>query len=107
MIWSNVRTVYAKELRDALRDRRAVISMFVVPTLVMPLLLLTAGAVMAKIVKKAQDEASPVAIVGGAIVPLLTGVIADVSASLAVALVLPALCYAIIAAFGLYARRPA
>lgn len=66
MIWSNVRTVYAKELRDALRDRRAVISMFVVPTLVMPLLLLTAGAVMAKIVKKAQDEASPVAIVGGA-----------------------------------------
>jgi MFS transporter, FHS family, L-fucose permease len=48
-----------------------------------------------------------VAIVGGAVVPLLTGVIADVTGSLALALVLPALCYAVIAAFGVYARRPA
>ena len=48
-----------------------------------------------------------VAIFGGAVVPLLTGIIADVSGSLAVALVLPALCYAVIAAFGVYARRPA
>jgi len=66
MFWSNVRTVYGKELRDALRDRRSVISMFVVPTLVMPLLLLTAGMIMAKVVKKAQDEASAIVIVGGA-----------------------------------------
>ena len=66
MFWSNVWTVYAKEVRDALRDRRAVISMFVVPTLVMPLLMLTAGAIMAKVVKKAQDEAARIAIVGGA-----------------------------------------
>lgn len=66
MFWSNVWTVYAKELRDSLRDRRAVISMFVVPTLVIPLLMLTAGAVMAKVVKKAQAEASPIVIVGGA-----------------------------------------
>lgn len=48
-----------------------------------------------------------VAIVGGAIVPLLTGVIADVSGSLTVALILPVLCYAVIAGFGIYARRPA
>ncbi len=48
-----------------------------------------------------------VAIVGGAVIPLLTGVIADVTASLALALVLPMACYAIIAGFGLYARRPA
>ncbi|MFT3829786.1 MAG: ABC transporter permease [Opitutaceae bacterium] len=65
MFWSHVWTVFTKELRDSLRDRRAVISMFVVPTLVMPLLLLTAGAVMAKIVKKAQGEASPVVVIGG------------------------------------------
>jgi sodium transport system permease protein len=71
MFWSHVWTVFTKELRDSLRDRRAVISMFVVPTLVMPLLLLTAGAVMAKIVKKAQDEASPVVVVGGADSPEL------------------------------------
>jgi len=48
-----------------------------------------------------------VAIFGGAVVPLLTGVLADVTGSLGSALILPALCYAIIAAFGWYARRPA
>ena len=48
-----------------------------------------------------------VAIVGGAVIPLLTGIIADVTGSLATALVLPMICYAIIAGFGIYARRPA
>ena len=48
-----------------------------------------------------------VAIFGGAVVPLVTGVIADVSGSLAIAMALPALCYVLIAAFGWYARRPA
>jgi MFS transporter, FHS family, L-fucose permease len=47
-----------------------------------------------------------VAIVGGAVVPLLTGVIADLTSSLALALVLPMACYAVIAAFGIYARKP-
>ena len=47
-----------------------------------------------------------VAIVGGAVIPPLTGHLADLS-SLRVALYLPALCYAVIALFGLYARRPA
>jgi FHS family L-fucose permease-like MFS transporter len=46
------------------------------------------------------------AIVGGAVVPPLTGHLADISGSLSVALALPAFCYAMIAAFGLYARRP-
>ncbi|MFS0738651.1 sugar MFS transporter [Sphingomonas sp. 1P06PA] len=46
------------------------------------------------------------AIVGGAIVPLLTGVTID-AVGLRTALIVPALCYAIICAFGLYARRPA
>jgi MFS transporter, FHS family, L-fucose permease len=48
-----------------------------------------------------------VAIFGGAVVPLLTGAIADMSGSLAVSLILPAICYAVIAGFGIYARRPA
>jgi MFS transporter, FHS family, L-fucose permease len=48
-----------------------------------------------------------VAIVGGAVIPLLTGIIADLTSSLAWAFVLPMICYAIIAAFGIYARRPA
>ena len=48
-----------------------------------------------------------VAICGGAIVPLAFGAIADTSGSLSVALALPATCYAIIAGFGIFARRPA
>ena len=48
-----------------------------------------------------------VAIFGGAVVPLLTGMIADATGSLAASFVLPALCYAVIAMFGWYARRPA
>ena len=48
-----------------------------------------------------------VAIVGGAVVPLLTGIIADLTSSLAIAFILPMACYAVIAGFGLYARRPA
>jgi FHS family L-fucose permease-like MFS transporter len=43
------------------------------------------------------------AIVGGAIIPPLTGLIADAT-SLSFSMLLPALCYAIIVAFGIYAR---
>jgi FHS family L-fucose permease-like MFS transporter len=45
------------------------------------------------------------AIVGGAVVPYLTGRVADVT-GLKLALWVPAVCYAIIVAFGIYARRP-
>lgn len=46
-----------------------------------------------------------VAIVGGAIVPLLMGHTADI-AGLKMSLVVPAVCYAAILLFGVYARRP-
>jgi FHS family L-fucose permease-like MFS transporter len=45
------------------------------------------------------------AIVGGAIVPLLTGHAAD-AVGLKLALMVPALCYAVILCFGVFARRP-
>jgi FHS family L-fucose permease-like MFS transporter len=45
-----------------------------------------------------------VAIVGGAIVPPLTGAVADLI-GLKLALFVPALCYAVIVAYGIYARR--
>ena len=48
-----------------------------------------------------------VAIFGGAVVPLLFGILADTTGSLPLALTLPAICYAIIASFGLFARKPA
>lgn len=47
-----------------------------------------------------------VAIVGGAIVPLLTGHVADLT-GLRFALAVPALCYAFILIYGIYARHPA
>lgn len=46
------------------------------------------------------------AIVGGAVIPLLTGAIADAT-SLAMALTLPAACYLLIAIYGWSARNPA
>jgi FHS family L-fucose permease-like MFS transporter len=46
-----------------------------------------------------------VAIVGGAVVPPLTGLVADL-ADLRVSLLVPALCYAVIVVYGIYARRP-
>jgi len=48
-----------------------------------------------------------VAIFGGALVPLLTGLIADATGSLSVGLFLPAVCYGVIAYFGWFARRSA
>lgn len=58
--------------------------------------------------KRAADGSGiiNVAIAGGAVVPALYGWMADHS-SLRAALVLPIACYAIIAAYGIYARRPA
>jgi FHS family L-fucose permease-like MFS transporter len=47
-----------------------------------------------------------VAIFGGAVIPLLTGVMADATGNLTAALTLPALCYVVIAGFGWFARRP-
>jgi MFS transporter, FHS family, L-fucose permease len=47
-----------------------------------------------------------VAIVGGAVIPPLTGHIADVF-SLRTALIVPAICHMGILAYGIYARRPA
>jgi len=46
-----------------------------------------------------------VAIFGGAVVPLATGALADISGSLAAALLLPAACYGVIAAYGIYCGR--
>ncbi|OAM89824.1 ABC transporter permease [Termitidicoccus mucosus] len=62
--WRNIFTVFRKELTDTLRDRRSLISMFVVPTVVMPVLMLGIGVVSVKVVSKAHDEAPSVMVVG-------------------------------------------
>lgn len=45
------------------------------------------------------------AIVGGAVIPPLTGYMADSSGSLSIAMTLPAVCYAVICGYGLYAKQ--
>lgn len=60
----DVLTIYGKELRDTLRDRRTLVSMIVVPTLAMPALFLLVGLVAARAVKQAQAEVPAVMILG-------------------------------------------
>ncbi|MGA2691219.1 MAG: ABC transporter permease [Opitutaceae bacterium] len=66
MSWRTIGTVYAKELRDTLRDRRTLISMIVVPTLFMPALILGMGKVASVVVAKAKEEVPRIMVIGGA-----------------------------------------
>ena len=75
MNWIHIVTVYLKELKDSLRDRRTLISMIVVPTLLMPVIMFSAGTVVSKVVKKAQDEATSLVIVGGTDSPVVMAAI--------------------------------
>jgi FHS family L-fucose permease-like MFS transporter len=61
-----------------------------------------------KLGSKAADGSGiiNVAIAGGAVIPAIYGALAD-QIGLAPALAIPAVCYAIIAGFGIFARRPA
>lgn len=77
MKWNFILTIYLKELKDSLRDRRTLISMIVIPTFLIPALIFGAIYVMTKVIKKAQDEASPIVILGGVDSP---GVVAALKA---------------------------
>jgi sodium transport system permease protein len=72
----NILTVYLKELRDTLRDRRTLISMIVVPTLIIPGILLLAGVVSARIVNRARAEIPAVMILDGADSPAVRAALA-------------------------------
>lgn len=65
MHWNHIVTVYLKELKDSLRDRRTLISMIVVPALIMPVLMLGVGTIMSKVMKKAKEEVPSVMLLGG------------------------------------------
>jgi sodium transport system permease protein len=70
--------IYAKELRDLLRDRRTVFSIIVFPTLVMPVLMFGFGTIATRIISKARQEIPRIMVVGGADSP---GVRAELEAS--------------------------
>lgn len=65
MRWQNILIVYAKELRDMLRDRRTLMSMIIVPTLLMPGITIVTIAVSARAAARARSEVPKVIILGG------------------------------------------
>ncbi len=65
MKWRNIITVYLKELKDSLRDRRTLLSTILIPSLVIPLLSLGVGKVATVVIKSAQEEVPVVAVLGG------------------------------------------
>ncbi|MDR1010908.1 MAG: ABC transporter permease [Opitutaceae bacterium] len=71
MNWRQIHTVYRKELTDTLRDRRSLISMFVVPIVLIPALMFGMFAMTYKSVRKAYEEIPTVMLVGGAESPRL------------------------------------
>ncbi|GAB1488256.1 hypothetical protein MASR2M8_07010 [Opitutaceae bacterium] len=62
----NILTVYFKELRDTLRDRRTIITMFVIPTVIIPVIIFGFGSVATKVVRQARSETPSVMILGAA-----------------------------------------
>jgi sodium transport system permease protein len=65
MNWTHITTVYLKELKDSLRDRRTLISTIVIPTLVMPLMFFGVGKLMSNVMTKAREDIPTVALLGG------------------------------------------
>ena len=65
MNWNNITTVYLKELKDSLRDRRTLISTIVIPTLVMPLMFFGVGKMMSNVMTKTREDIPTVALLGG------------------------------------------
>jgi sodium transport system permease protein len=84
MNWNNIVTIYVKELRDSLRDRRTLISVILIPTLLMPLMTFGFGKVAVSVIGKAREEIPTVAILGGEDSP---GVVAKLKESKAIRVV--------------------
>jgi sodium transport system permease protein len=75
MNWNAICTVYFKELKDSLRDKRTLITTIVIPVLVIPAMMFGAGFVMKKVITKAKSETTTVMIVGGEDSPKLVDAI--------------------------------
>lgn len=61
----NIGIVYRKELTEALRDRRTLITTFLVPLVLFPLLSVGFGSLAAKLLNKTREESAKVMIIGG------------------------------------------
>ena len=67
----SIGVVYRKELTEALRDRRTLISTIVVPLLLFPVMSVGFASVASMLVGKARDESPKVMILGGTDSPAL------------------------------------
>ena len=72
----NILTVYGKELRDSLRDRRTLLSMIIIPTLMIPGIMAVAIGVSTRAINKAREEVPPVMVLGGDDSPVLRAALA-------------------------------
>jgi sodium transport system permease protein len=72
----NIFTVYRKELRDSLRDRRTLMSMIIIPTLMIPGIIAVAVGVSTKMINKARGEVPTVMVLGGDDSPVLRAALA-------------------------------
>jgi len=72
MMQLNILTIYLKEIKEVLRDRRTLVFMLVMPTVLVPLLMNLLIGFMAKAEKKAQTEILTYAIFGAENLPELT-----------------------------------
>jgi sodium transport system permease protein len=72
----NILTVYRKELRDSLRDRRTLISMIVIPMLMIPGIMIAVAGITMKMVNKAREEIPTVMVLGGDDSPALRAALA-------------------------------
>lgn len=79
MNWRNVIVVYLKELTDSLRDRRTLLSVIIVPTLVMPALAFVVGRIATKVVAGARHEKPAIMVIGAAEAPGLATALAQSS----------------------------
>jgi sodium transport system permease protein len=61
----NILTVYGKELRDSLRDRRTLVSMILVPLVMIPGIMLIAVGVSVRVMNRARAEVPAVMVLGG------------------------------------------
>ena len=65
MNWGAIGTIYGKELKDLVRDRRTLVSTIVIPTFIMPVLMLVVVKATSAIVSKAREEIPRVMVIGG------------------------------------------
>jgi sodium transport system permease protein len=69
--WRNIGIVYRKELREALRDRRTLISTILVPILLFPVLTVGVGYMVVGLIDEASRQPSKIMILGGSDSPAI------------------------------------